>query len=187
MGWQNYIIVNLWGIIGTLLGLVNLGLLYYNFFSRRGKLHIHVKGVCGLLGEIVAGDFFQCDPVGAALREKKEKEFYINLFFSNTSNKSIFITQIKIEARMEDNKFIIIQLPLAGMRKTVMGDCCMLENSKHSTGCLEIKPGESLEREFTLILSNKSFVYRNVYKFENYTAILKVVTNSGYEYKEILL
>lgn len=165
-----YLKNNILGLIGTLLGIVNLAFLLRSNLGKKA-LQVEVSNLewC-TLREIERGDFFSC--TGPDPDDGAESEFNLELFFYNMGAKVLLISEVTLEVRVKETNFIVLKLQDAVINP---GDL------------IEIMPGARAQKKFTVKVNNKLFICREIKRFENYRALIKVKASDGKIYKKRVL
>lgn len=165
-----YLEDNFLGLIGTLLGVINLLLYIFRGSAFKKQLQIEVANLkwCALR-EIERGDFFSCgDPDNG----ENDSEFGLDIFFYNLGVKVMLISEVTMEVRVKEANFIMLKLQDAIINPLEI---------------IEIMPGARVQKKFTVRVSNKLFICREVKRFENYRAQISVRTSDGKVYKKRVL
>lgn len=164
-----YLKNNLLGLIGTLLGIINL---FFIFREKAFKKQLQVE-IANLewctLREIERGDFFSC---GGPDNGENDSEFNMGVFFYNMGVKVMLISEVTMEVRVKDTNFIMLKLQDAAINPLEL---------------IEVMPGSRVQKKFTVKVSNKLFICREIGRFENYRAQIKVRTSDGKVYRKQIL
>gem|GEM_PF-6585890 len=161
-----YLKDNLLGLTGTLLGIINLCLM---FRGELAKKHLQIE-IADLewctLREIEQGEFFSCKgPDNGA----QDGEFHLDIYFYNPGAKVMLISEVTMEVRVKDVNFIILKLHDATINPPDL---------------IELMPGARAHKRYTVKMSNKLFICREVGRFENYRVQIKARTSDGKLYKK---
>ncbi|MCL6634241.1 MAG: hypothetical protein K6T29_00500 [Peptococcaceae bacterium] len=102
-----YLKNNLLGLIGTLLGIINLFFVVRGSLARK-QLQIEVANLewC-TLREIERGDFFSCSGAGGP---ENGGEFNLDVNFYNLGPKVMLISEVTMEVRVKETSFIMLKL-----------------------------------------------------------------------------
>lgn len=164
-----YLKNNLLGLIGTLLGIINLLYIFrQNAFKKQLQVEIANLEWC-TLREIERGDFFSC---GGPDNGDDESEFNLDIFFYNMGVKVMLISEVTLEVRVREANFIMLKLQDAAINPLEL---------------IELMPGARAQKKFTVKVSNKLFICREIRRFENYRAQIKVRTSDGKIYTKRIL
>ena len=84
----------------------------------------------------------------------------------------MLISEVTMEVRVKDTNFIMLKLQDAAINPLEL---------------IEVMPGSRVQKKFTVKVSNKLFICREIGRFENYRAQIKVRTSDGKVYKKQIL
>lgn len=164
-----YLKDNLLGLIGTLLGIINLFYIIRGNLTKK-QLQIEIANLewC-TLREIERGDFFSC---GGTDNDENEGEFNLDVYFYNLGAKVMLISEVTMEVRLKETNFIVLKLQDAMINPLDL---------------IELMPGAKAHKRFSVKMSNKLFICREVGRFENHRALIKVRTSDGKLYRKRIL
>lgn len=160
---------NLLGLTGTLLGMINLYLLIRGNLAKK-QLQIEIANLewC-TLREIERGEFFPCN---GSVNGEEDGEFNLDIYFYNPGAKVMLVSEVTMEVRVKEANFIILKLQDAMISPSDL---------------IELMPGAKVCKRYTVKMNNKLFICREVGRFENYRAQIRVRTSNGKLYKKRIL
>lgn len=165
-----YVENNFLGLIGALLGIINLLLYIARGNTSKKQLQVEIANLewC-TLREIERGDFFSC---GSPDNVDNDSEFSLDVFFYNMGVKVMLISEVTLEVRVKDTNFIMLKMQDAAINPLDL---------------IEVMPGVRVQKKLTVKVSNKLFICREIRRFENYRAQIIVRTSDGKVYKKRVL